>query len=759
MIMSFNNLVIVESPNKCKKIESYLGSDYKVVASVGHIRDLPVKALGINIEDNFNLDYVYIPDMKFGDRTLDGGEKRIDRIKKLVMTNKPNKIYLATDDDREGEAIAWHIKECLGLDDTDFERITFNEITENALKSSIAASRGLLYDKIYAQEARRALDRLVGYLVSPVASEILGTPVSAGRVQSPAVLLVVLREEEIKKFKPVDHFGVKLSFKENWSANWITKSFTTEDNPYITDKDLAIEVANTKKVKVLDCVQKTEYSNAPSPFSTALLYQAASVSLGYSSGETAKLSQKLFEQGLISYHRTDSINLSEEVIAEVRSFAQENGYEVPEKPNKFKEKDQAQNAHEAIRPVDVSKKDQGTTEKEKALYNLIRERTIACQLAKAEYEATTLQLVSEDGKYTFTAKSRTLSKKGWLVFGDDCLNDAEQEDDQGLVPVLEKDVIIDVEKGEILAKKTQAPKRYTEASLIKKLESCGIGRPSTYASIMSNILGKGFLVEEKRMLRPSELGQKLIFSLLKANFSFLDLNYSKEMELELDRVEFGESNFTSVVSQLYTQLSNEIKTAKSFGVAKPAFPCPKCETGLKKFKNKTTGAFFWICQNDECKHAMDDQEGKPVERIIHSCPKCNERIRRFQNQTTKSFFWKCSNQECGHAMDDNKGLPEERKIYPCPKCSTALFRAKKATGEYIWVCPNKETDCKVFLSDANKKPVLEKFNCPKCSNELNRIKGENGYFWGCSNYKNGCKTSFDDKRGKPIFEAKSKVEK
>lgn len=748
--MSFQNLVIVESPNKCKKIESYLGSEYKVVASVGHIRDLPVKSLGINIDDNFSLDYCYIPDSKFGDRTFDGGEKRIEKIKNLVMTKKPTKIYLATDDDREGEAIAWHIKQCLGLDDSEFERITFNEISEKALKAAVVNSRGLLYDKIYAQEARRALDRLVGYLVSPVASEVLGTAVSAGRVQSPAVLLVVLREDEIKKFKPIDHFGVKLSFQDKWSANWITKEFITEDNPYVTNKDLALEVANTKKVKVLDCIQKTEFSSPPSPFSTALLFQAASVSLGYSSKVTAKLSQSLFEQGVISYHRTDSINLSDGVIDEVRSFALENSYELPEKPNKFKEKDQAQNAHEAIRPVEITKKNQGLNEQEKALYNLIWERTIACQLAKAEYTAVTLQLISEDDKYSFSAKSRTLAKKGWLVFGEDCLDDSEKEDDHGKVPVLEKDTVIDVSKGEIIAKKTQAPKRYTEASLIKKLESCGIGRPSTYASIMTNILGKGFLIEEKRMLKPSNIGQSLIYSLLKANFSFLDLNYSKEMEQQLDKIEFAKSNFLSVVSGLYSQLSEEIATAKKLGVSKPAFPCPKCKTGLKKFKNSKTGAFFWICQNDECKHPMDDKQGKPAERVVHSCPKCSNQLRRFQNQTTKVFFWKCGNQECNHSMDDKQGLPEERKVYPCPKCKTALIRVQaKESKNWLWVCPNRETECKVFIDDIGGKPLLQKFKCPTCDGELRRLKGSNGFFWGCSNYKNGCKTSFKDNKGKP----------
>ncbi|MDV7561163.1 type I DNA topoisomerase [Acinetobacter baumannii] len=754
------NVVIVESPNKCKTIEKYLGKDFKVVASAGHIRDLPIKGLGIDIENNFSLTYDFIPDRKVGDIVYTGGEKRVERLKNAIKNAE--KIYIATDPDREGEAIAWHIKECLELTDSEFERVTFPEITEDIVKESLNNTRGLLYEKVFSQETRRALDRLVGYLVSPVVTEILGTPVSAGRVQSPAVLLVVLREREIQKFKPIDHFAVQLKFDKKpkqWSANWDSTKFSHDENPYITDKDLVQKVADTKRVVVANCVQKTEYSSAPSPFSTSLLMQAASVQLGFSAKTTAKVTQALFEQGAISYHRTDSVNLSDECIENVRALAEERGYDLPEKPNKFKEKEGVQLGHEAIRPSNISDIERGLTDQEKAMYKLIWERTVASQLAKAEYNAVILELESEDKQYQFKAKSRTLSKKGWLVFGEDCLDDQEKEDDAGQVPVLEKGDLLNVEEGVVVAKKTQAPKRYTEASLIKKLEALGIGRPSTYASIMGTILGKGFVIEEKRLLKPTQLGESLVSSLMKAKFSFLDLNYSRELEEKLDQVEAGQANFIDVVSDLYQQLSAEILNAKAQGIGKPAFPCPKCQNALKKFKNRKTEQLFWVCQNQDCKHSMDDSQGKPVERVIHKCPKCDSQLRKFQNQTTKVFFWKCIGAECGHAMDDKKGAPVEKPIFPCPKCSTPLFRAKKATGDFVWVCPNKETECKVFFSDVNKKPLLEKYNCPKCKNELRRLNGENGHFWGCSNYKNGCKTSFPDKRGKPDFEPKAKVGK
>ena len=701
------NLVIVESPNKCSKIGSFLGSDFKVVASVGHVRDLPRKGLGIDIANDFEMEYSFIPDAKVNDRTFDGGEKRIEKIKAIL--SKADKIYLATDPDREGEAISWHLKECLGLEDGQFERIEFNEISEKAIKEAVNNGRGLDYQLVYAQEARRALDRLVGYLVSPIISNIMGQPSSAGRVQSPAVLIIVLREIEIQKFKVTNHFGVNLNFDKDpkkWISQWVTTDFVTEDQPYILDRALAEEVAKTKKVKVLNCTEKSEYSNAPSPFSTALLLQAASVALGLSPQQTTKAAQALFEQGAITYIRTDGLNIADESVEEIFTYANEHQFSLPEKPNKFKEKDGAQNAHEAIRPVHIADKDLGKTPEQKALYQLIWERTLSSQLAKAEYKAVTLELLSEDGKYIFHAKSRELIKKGWMIFGKDCLNEDENEP-SGMVPVLDVGSVIDVESGEVIAKQTKPPKRYTEASLIKKLESCGIGRPSTYSSIMSNILNKGFLEVEKKVLKPTKLGNDLISSLLKAKFSFLDLKYSKEMELQLDKIASGEASYNSVVSALYTQLAQELKTASQLK-ALNAIPCPKCKSQLKKFQNSQTKEFFWICNDQECKHSMNDNKGQPIEKIK----------------------------------------------YPCPKCSTPLFRSKKEGKDPIWFCPNRETDCKVFLPELNKKPLLAVYSCPQCDSDLRRISGANGYFWGCTNYKNGCSATYPDQKGKPKFEVK-----
>lgn len=748
------NLVIVESPNKCAKIGSFLGSDYKVVASVGHVRDLPRKALGIDIANDFQMEYSFIPDTKIGDRTFDGGQKRIEKIKALL--NRADKIYLATDPDREGEAISWHLKECLGLEDHEFQRIEFNEISEKAIKEAIVNGRGLDYKLVYAQEARRALDRLVGYLVSPVLSNIMGQPTSAGRVQSPAVLIVVLREIEITKFKVTNHFGVNLKFNqdpESWLSHWVTTDFITEDQPYILDKALADDVALTKKVKVINCTEKQEYSNAPSPFSTALLLQAASVSLGFSPQQTTKVAQALFEQGAITYIRTDGLNIAEESISEIFKYARDNNFLLPEKPNKFKEKDGAQNAHEAIRPVHITDTDLGNTTEQKALYRLIWERTISSQLAKAEYKSITLELLSDNGKYKFHAKSRELIKKGWMVFGKDCLDESEA-DQAGIIPVFDVGAVIDVESAEVIAKQTKPPRRYTEASLIKKMENCGIGRPSTYSSIMGNILNKGLLEVEKKVLKPTKLGNEVISSLVKAKFSFLDLQYSREMEFKLDKVANGDTSYNSVVSDLYDQLSKELQIASNI---KPlnAIPCPKCQSQLKKFKNSNTGQFFWICANQECKHSMDDENGKPKEKVIHSCPKCKAgRLNRFQNSNTKEFFWICNDQECRHSMNDNKNQPVEKIKYPCPKCSTPLLRSKKDGKDPIWFCPNRESDCKVFLPELSKKPILTIFSCPKCDSELRRIKGSKGYFWGCSNYKNGCDATYKDDKGKPNLESK-----
>ncbi len=483
-------LLVVESPNKVKKIAGILGDGWIVEASVGHVRDLPHRELGIE-GDGYELQYEYIPPKPIPGspgKFFAGGEARVARIASKAA--EAEVVYLATDPDREGEAIAWHLKEALELSDDDYQRVTFSEITDSAVHKAVAQPRRLDMQLVHAQEARRALDRMVGYLVSPLLSDQLGMSLSAGRVQSPAVRLVVDREREIQGFRETNHFGARVSFDGGaWQAEWHTKPFLQGDQKYILDEALASRAAACRDFAVIASETTTQAEAPPKPFSTALLLQAASVTLKFDPEVTAKLAQKLFEQGVITYIRTDSVNFSDEAIAELRAHAQQNGWAVPATPRRFKAKSDAQEAHEAIRPTHIDATEAGETPDERALYRLIWLRSMASQLADARYSVNTVELQARAGSETFEfrAKGRTLLDAGWRVLtASDAAEDPDAgdgEDDapaDGKVPKLDAGSAKRADSGQLLKKRTKPPTRYTKATLIKKLEACGIGRPATY---------------------------------------------------------------------------------------------------------------------------------------------------------------------------------------------------------------------------------------------------------------------------------------
>jgi len=705
------NLMIVESPNKTKKLESILGPDWKVMASAGHIRDLPSKELGIDIPE-FHLNYVYIPSVEIQGRKYPGGQERVARISKEL--SKAKMVYLATDPDREGEAIAWHLKESLGLKEDNYVRVTFDAITEDVVSGAISKARKLDIELVHAQEARRALDRVYGYLVSPLVSNMLGMSLSAGRVQSPAVRLVVDLERRISAFKKTNHFSASVTFDNGtWQAEWNTKPFITDEKPYVMDEALAKRAAACRQFRVMKADSKQARQSPPSPFSTSLLLQAASVSLKYNPDITSKLAQKLFEQGVITYIRTDSVNFSDEAIREIRSFANGNGWPVPDKPRRFKEKQGAQEAHEAIRPTHIDVEHAGEDEQQRALYDLIWKRTVASQLSDAVYKVNTLVLETHDSEQTFEfkAKGRVLVEKGWRVLTEsDAVKEKDEGDEEdansGTVPLLAVDSSKQAENGKVLYKETKPPQRYTQASLIAKLENEGIGRPSTYPAIMKNIMGKGYLKEEKRYLKPTDIGVALVDQLVKAEFSFMELPFTRQLEEELDEIAHGKRSYLDVIAPAYTQLQFDITAAKNSPAAKPRFECPKCKSGMRRFSPAGKPP-FWHCTNDECGHFMDDDEGKPV---THSCPKCKSPLKRYQKM----------NKETG-----------------------------KPTGGYGWFCTKSE--CKTFMEDEKGKPKAVKTEpCPACGKPMIRRKGTKGYWWGCSGYKSGCKVTMDDVKGKPV---------
>nr|QOQ33525.1 DNA topoisomerase I [Pseudomonas syringae pv. actinidiae] len=758
-------LMIVESPNKIKKIEAELGGDWKVMASVGHIRDLPQRgAMGIDVP-GFTMNYEYIPPAKTPTGTFPGGEQRVARIRREL--GAANMIYIASDPDREGESIAWHLKDSLDLGEDDYVRITFDAVTKKVIEAAISNPRKIDHELVHAQEARRALDRFVGWMVTPVLSDMLGMNVSAGRVQSVAVRLVVDNERRIKQFKKTKHFGAQVTFDGGaWTAEWNTKPFVTEAAPYVMDEELANRACNSRHFRVTESSADDATQGPPSPFSTSLMLQAASVSLKMDPAITTKLAQKLFEQGLITYIRTDSVNFSDEAIAEIREYGEGKGWKLPAKPRRFKSKGDAQEAHEAIRPSHIEVEEAGEDKDQRALYKLIWLRTMASQLADARYKVNSVTLESIDApqSFEFKAKGKVLIEAGWRVLtAKDAVEDEDEGEDDataGKVPLLDIGSDKKADSGKLQRKETQPPKRYTKASLIRKLEAEGIGRPATLSAIMTNITGRAYVAEEKRFLVPTEIGELIVDSLVQAGFSFMELDFTRDMEEQLDRVAAGELSYHDVVAPAYEQLKDELVQIATSGEIKPRFKCPVCEAGLRRYNHPQRGP-FWCCTSDECKTFMDDDKGRPVPRVTHPCPKCATALRRYKRKTGGGHVWACPAEGCETFLDDMAGKP--LPPHNCPKCSSPLRRYQKkdretgkAKGGHGWFCTNDE--CKTFMDDEKGKPItIKTAPCPSCGKNLVRRKSsQGGWWWPCSGYRDGCTVVMDDDNGKPVPKGSAK---
>ena len=755
-------LMVVESPNKISTLESILGNGWKVVASSGHVRDLPRRELGVTIP-GFELEYEYAAGLEGKPHT--SGEARVNRIR--LAASEADAIYLATDPDREGEAIAWHLKDSLGLGEDDYMRVTFGSIERQAVMEAVANARKLDMHSVHAQEARRALDRLVGYMVSPVLSDMAGMNLSAGRVQSVALRLIVDRERAIRAFKVTNHFGAVVHFagtdgRGGWSAKWDTSPFVTDDQPYVMDEGMAAKAAACRSFEVIEADSKEAKENPPSPFDTALLLQAASVKLKMDSDTTMKAAQALFEgpqgadHGVISYHRTDSVNFSEDSLAEIRAYAQGAGLPVADKPRRWKEKEDAQAGHQAIRPTDLSVEEAGDTEAQRALYRLIRERTIASQLAEARYRVNSARLraVDADTAFEFVAKGRTLVDAGWrtLTQGDAADEDEGNEDEGGTVPVLSPRSQAQATAGELTKLKTAAPKRYTEASLVKRLKDDGIGRPATYVAIVKTIQARGYVGIEKRMFVPTEVGEMLIDGLVRGGFGFMELGFTRAMEADLDRIAQGNARYVDVVAPAHAQLQQELVQVQANADLKPRHRCPKCDSALRRLA-RPGKAVIWFCTGDDCKTFMDDAAGKPVPRREYPCPKCSTPLRRFKRKKGPGHGWLCPAEDCETFLDDKGGKPLAPQA--CPKCQSPLRRYArkdgegKPTGKFGWFCT--ADDCKTFMEDDNGKAVeIKTAPCPKCSRTMYRRLGQYGWYWACSGYREDCKHMMADDNGKPV---------
>ena len=683
------NLVIVESPAKAKTIKQYLGKSYNVIASMGHVRDLPKSQLGVDLEHDFEPKYI----------TIRGKGDLLSKLKKEAKAAK--KIYLATDPDREGEAISWHLAQLLQIDETSNCRIVFNEITKNAVQAAIKEPRPIDMDLVNSQQARRVLDRIVGYKISPILWRKVKKGLSAGRVQSVATRLVVDREREIESFVPEEFWTVdaKLSTKDGatFEASLSAKS-GKKIKPKTADEVKAITDSLKQQSFVVESVKKGEKKRSPAPpFTTSTLQQEASRKLNFTVKKTMLAAQKLYEGvtvpghgtvGLITYMRTDSLRLSNDAVADAREqiLAKYGQTQLPAKPNVYKTKTNAQDAHEAIRPTYASIKPADVKDALPGdmykLYKLIWERFIACQMKPAVYETVSADI--QAGEYEFKANGSKLTFKGYMSVYVEGRDDESSEKDL-VLPSLSKGNVLSL--CELLPNQhfTQPLQRYTEATLIKILEEKGIGRPSTYAPTITTITARGYVTREKKQLLPTELGT-VVTDIMTEHFpDIVDVAFTADMEQELDGVEDGRTDWVKIVGGFYGPFEKTLQTAdEKIGKVKiedekSDVICDKCGR-IMVYKMGRFGKFLACPGFPECRNA------KPiVKETGATCPKCGKKILEKKSKTGKVYFGCEDNPKCDFMTWD---VPVADK--KCPKCNGLLLQ-KKGRKKQI-VCANETCD-------------------------------------------------------------------
>jgi DNA topoisomerase-1 len=594
-------LVIVESPAKAKTIEKYLGKDYKVLASVGHIRDLPKSNKdAVDIEDGFTPRYVVSP----------GKAEVIHKIEEAAK--KADEVLLATDPDREGEAIAWHLVEAAGLKKA--KRVVFNEITKDAVIEAIGNPRKIDQDLRKAQEARRVLDRLVGYDLSGLIWKKVRYGLSAGRVQSPALRILVEKEREIRAFVPDEYYVITADFATPLGA---TFTATCSVEPKTADEAKKIVDVGKKGTWRVGSVTTSPVKRSPkAPFSTSTLQQAASTRLGFSPSRTMRTAQKLYEAGLITYMRTDSTNLAAVAVTAIAGYVKKEFGDNYLETRTYKTKSKnAQEAHEAVRPTDVTKKHAGSTDEEEKLYALIHARTVASQMTDAIMTRSKITAVTE-GAPEFSVTGSTIAFDGWLAA------DPEAKGEETILPVATENDILNLKQIESFQKFTQPPGRYTEAGLIKELEKRGIGRPSTFASTIKTLVDREYVLKEGRTLIPTVTGET-VSSFLEENFAtYISDSFTAEMENELDQIASGEREYAQTLKEFYGPFSKDVASkadiAKltTLGDAPKEFPCPDCGSHMV-MKLSRMGVFMSCSRFPDCKGSRTEKgeiikEGDPI---------------------------------------------------------------------------------------------------------------------------------------------------
>lgn len=699
-------LILVESPTKSKTLGKFLGKDYKILSTKGHIRDLPKKSLGVDIENNFEPQYVIPTRQKQTVAKLKEESKRAD------------KIILSTDPDREGEAISWHLKEILKL--KDYERVSFHEITKEAILKALKTPAKIDNDLVNAQKARRILDRLVGYKLSPVLWKKIyrDFSLSAGRVQSVALRLVAEREKEINDFQPKDYWLVyaHLINQDSFRAKLIKIQDKSITKPGIVRKAVIEKIKSDLEDNTdfkVEKINKKEITKNPfPPYTTSSLQQDAWIRLNYSAKYTMSLAQSLYEKGLITYHRTDSFNLATSSKKQAKKIIESKYGKKYYKERNYKSKGNTQEAHEAIRPTDPARQITIKQTSEKKLYELIRKRFLASQMVAAKLNQIKIDIRAINKKsYLFRISGQKITFDGFTKVYPIKIHEKD-------LPTLTKGEKLSLQKLEILQKKTLPPSRYSEATLIKELEKNGIGRPSTYAPILTTILNRGYVKKEDKKLKATDVGM-VVNNLLVTHFpKIVDLQFTAKMEDDLDKIAEGKKNWQKVLKNFYEPFIKNIKDKdqnleKQNILKKTSEKCKKCKKGNLVIKLGRNGKFKACNRFPECDYTEPiEDEAEDKKKMIEAfgtkkCPQCSAKMEIKQGRY--GMFWSCSNYpKCKHTEK-----LEKKTNIPCPKCQNG-YLIKKGTrkGTIFYGCSNYPK-CKFSL---NNEPTGEK--CPKCNSLL-----------------------------------------
>lgn len=702
-------LVIVESPHKAKTIEKYLGHGYKVIASKGHVIDLPEKRMGIKINKNFEPEYESKPDQEL-------------RIKSIMSdVEKADKVYLATDPDREGEAISWHLANICKVNEPK-SRIVFNEITKKAVANAMENPREIDMDLVNAQQARRVLDRLVGYEVSPIISKNIKRGLSAGRVQSVALKMIVDREREITSFIPKEYWNIIANVSKPNKETVYKCDFNDINGKKVKtveNKEKADFIIEGSKQGVwsVDSVKRSNSISKPNPpFTTSTMEQEGSSKLGLTVPQVMQLAQQLYEGieiegeghvALVTYIRTDSVRISQEAQNECLEHIEKvYGKDFcPQKPNFYGTAKGAQDAHEAIRPITVSKTPESLKGKINnnlyRLYKLVYERFVASQMASATYDTLTVRIVSDNGadKFGYVLKGKTIKFKGYTAVYTSSAEDEDNEKNKDGVKVLpnfEEGEPIDMKKIVGEQKFTKPPLRYTEASFVKAMEENGVGRPSTVASILKVLPARAYIDKEGKYVYPTELGMIVCDQLVKFFPEIMDSNFTSEMEAKLDKIAEGKEQWQDVISKFYPPFHKQVLTASnsSGDKIKPKAEesdviCDKC--GARMVIRDSRYGKFLACPNfPKCRNT------KPLDGPVAKCPKCGKDVMKRISKKGKTFYGCTGYPDCDFISWD---IPAP---YFCPDCNSTMKVVDSKKDGKTYVCTNKECGHREIIGNDNE---------------------------------------------------------